>query len=567
MDSADNKWPFDWRGDLETAPVTVDVKAAAAKPSQTSVTKVEKKTSPTTNAPAVQKLAFGPVTNGLQAAVEVTPGEPLRLRFYVRNGSDREILLAGGYYRHNDECILEDEQGHRVEVRPYGESHATFTQRRLLGPGEVMVFESGGLSLQSGNEDRLSRFPSFKAQAKTGRYTLRFRLHFPDVGSPDKPGPSDWQGELETAPVTVDVKDATTTVAQDPFPTSGTRTIRSVVTGTGQIALAGSNTYNGSVLPLPPVTGQVSAEQAMQAQITKPRSNAGKITKVHTEKDRATIEAQLGEQEVLLVFIGDESLGWSAGLAKPGFGTATIESSSQIRMEDGSMGKGFVAHVGPTTFPVAITPDGPYPFGELVFRADSKVTENNGTYIFADIHKPDGTLVPVCVGVREQDKILHDRTVSNTSSYRGTTNVNASTTNATLAIVAAALRPVLDRLDPKPAIEFPKGDPQSLEVFCLTQKYIIHEKFKSGRVGTNSYEEVGPSHGGFMLRIHVQPKGEVNQAVTPQTLKEPYWLTDLDVTPIAGTDKQIYWALSFAGRSPTNVLSEIRAALKGLEKK
>ena len=103
-------------------------------------------------------------------------------------------------------------------------------------------------------------------------------------------------------------------------------------------------------------------------------------------------------------------------------------------------------------------------------------------------------------------------------------------------------------------------------MFCLTQKYIIHEKSKSGQVGTNSHGEVGPSQGGFILRVHVEPQGETNKAILPQTLKEPYWLTDLDVTPVAGTDKQIYWRLSYAGRPPTDILNDIRAALKQLGK-
>ena len=68
-----------------------------------------------------------------------------------------------------------------------------------------------------------------------------------------------------------------------------------------------------------------------------------------------------------------------------------------------------------------------------------------------------------------------------------------------------------------------------------------------------------------MLRVSVQRRGEVNQAVTPQTIHEPYWSTDLDVTPIGKTDKQIYWALSYRPRTPENILHDIRAALKGLQ--
>ena len=515
--SAEKKNSSDWQGDLETAPVTVDVKAAAAKPTP----RLQFRLVATANDTAPADTLADPNTKeSFRIRKEVLLDETSIISAVVTNGMQKEELRLA----------LTQDGWTRFAAIAGANGHASLA---ILINGQLCLVPTMSSTIIHGH------------------------------------GEIGWQLDNKDVAKTI-VRALNSGAQQQPAaspPTTSMRTIRSIVQGAGQMTVTGTNAYSGTVFTLPPVNGQVASEQAMQARPTKPRSKVGKVSKVHTEKDRASIDAQLGEQEVLLVFIGYESLGWSAGWAKPGFGTATIESSSQIPMEDGSMGKGFLAHVGSVTFDVAITPDGPYPFGELLFREDSKVTENNGTYIFADIHKPDGTLVPVCVGVREQDKVIRERTVSNTSSCRGTTNVNASTTNATLAIVAAALRPVLDRIDPKPAIEFPKGDPQSLEVFCLTQKYTIHEKFKSGRVGTNSYEEVGPSHGGFMLRIHVQPKGDVNQAVTPQTLKEPYWLTDLDVTPIAGADKQIYWALSYAGRSPTNVLSEIRAALKRLEEK
>lgn len=139
-----------------------------------------------------------------------------------------------------------------------------------------------------------------------------------------------------------------------------------------------------------------------------------------------------------------------------------------------------------------------------------------------------------------------------------------STSNAVLTTVAAALEPVLAELDPRPSIDFPDGSP-SLVVTHLPQTYKVHGRSKSGQVSTNVHDEVGPGFGGFVLRVHLQPKGEVNQACTPQTIREPYWQTDLDVTPIGGTGEQAYWALSYMGRTPTNVLAAIRAGMKTLE--
>lgn len=139
------------------------------------------------------------------------------------------------------------------------------------------------------------------------------------------------------------------------------------------------------------------------------------------------------------------------------------------------------------------------------------------------------------------------------------------TTNAVLARVAAALKPALEKLDPRPSVDFPEHT-MSLVVTYLPATYKIHGRSKTGQVSTNVHDEVGPGFKGFVLRAHLQPRGEVNQACTPQTIREPYWLTDLDITPIGDTSNQVYWALSYMGRTPTNILAEIRAAMKGLEK-
>ena len=75
--------------------------------------------------------------------------------------------------------------------------------------------------------------------------------------------------------------------------------------------------------------------------------------------------------------------------------TETVEASSQIRMQDGSLGKGFVLRSRDGVAYVAITPDGPVPFGELVFRDNPAITEAAGVFTFADIRQPDSALVPV----------------------------------------------------------------------------------------------------------------------------------------------------------------------------
>jgi len=130
-----------------------------------------------------------------------------------------------------------------------------------------------------------------------------------------------------------------------------------------------------------------------------------------------------------------------------------------------------------------------------------------------------------------------------------------------LKVVEAALQLILGKLDPKPEFNYPSSSP-TLLVAYKSQIYKIHGRSMTGEVSPEAHDELGPNFKGFVLRIHLQEKGEVNQAVTPQTLQEPYWTTDLDVTPLARTSKQIYWALSYGARTDTDLLAQIRQSLR-----
>jgi hypothetical protein len=129
--------------------------------------------------------------------------------------------------------------------------------------------------------------------------------------------------------------------------------------------------------------------------------------------------------------------------------------------------------------------------------------------------------------------------------------------------VEKRVKPVLAGLHPTPTLEYAEQG-QSFIVRYHPQKFLVHQRSKTGAWSTNVVEELGPSFTGFVLRIHLERLGEVNQAVTPRTMQEPYWQTLLDVTPIAGTTNQIYWALSFAGGTDERLLTSVREALESL---
>jgi serine/threonine protein kinase/signal peptidase I len=130
---------------------------------------------------------------------------------------------------------------------------------------------------------------------------------------------------------------------------------------------------------------------------------------VVTEGQKATITARLEKDQEFMVFVGrPESPGWTTrhgfsldpAASKTQTIIETVEALDRVRLQDGSYGKGFGIGSAQSMMHVAIIPDGPVPYGELIFRKNSDITETNGVFTFADIRKADGTLVPISARVR-----------------------------------------------------------------------------------------------------------------------------------------------------------------------
>ena len=117
----------------------------------------------------------------------------------------------------------------------------------------------------------------------------------------------------------------------------------------------------------------------------------------------------------------------------------------------------------------------------------------------------------------------------------------------------------LGKLDPKPTFEIPQSSKgRSLVVRYKTRQYVVHPKSKSGHISEQTEMREGPSHDGFLLRAHVQPFGEVNQACVPQTLRQTYWSLYLQVYEMKKDKKQIYFALSYNSRTDKESIKKLK---------
>ena len=115
-----------------------------------------------------------------------------------------------------------------------------------------------------------------------------------------------------------------------------------------------------------------------------------------------------------------------------------------------------------------------------------------------------------------------------------------------MAEVEESLRTALADLSPKPTYEHHSRG--SLTVKYKARKFIVHGNTKIGKFSEKAHETDGPSYRGFILTVRIQGAGIINQAMVPQTIRGPYWRTDLDVTRVKDTDFQLYWGLAYGNR-------------------
>jgi len=173
-------------------------------------------------------MTFGPEGKGLRAAVELISshgvfalGEPIEVLFHIRNTSSTNIYVAGGSWRQDEAfyITIEDQQGRQIPAQHIYHSVRTPIQRNLLLPGESAVFHSSGLAFLAKDADgkQVTQPVGNYVKVTPGRYTVRYRLHFPDLERTGFPESSDWQGDLDTAPVTVEVTAANKSAAAPAF--------------------------------------------------------------------------------------------------------------------------------------------------------------------------------------------------------------------------------------------------------------------------------------------------------------------------------------------------------------
>ncbi|KKK74048.1 hypothetical protein LCGC14_2887670, partial [marine sediment metagenome] len=156
-------------------------------------------------------LKWGPVVDGLQLAVELTPkkdayflGETIDVRFYFRNAADYAIQVGLAIPWRQDmterSVLIHDEKGKRLKGQGTWMSGLVGTKQKTLKPGETASYNSSNLAFVAPGKRPGTGAVGYWVEAAPGVYTVQFKQHFP-IGFSSEP--REWQGVMETAPVTV----------------------------------------------------------------------------------------------------------------------------------------------------------------------------------------------------------------------------------------------------------------------------------------------------------------------------------------------------------------------------
>ncbi len=188
---------------------TSRIRFTGVAPGTTKVTVIDEDHEPYVIQVEVADLVWGPVVDGLQAAMEIRvpnsvvgdpsagPGIPIKagmsVHFHIKNVSDKPITFASETSRQDDYAHVKDAAGKEVPVQGTWFSGVPIMVRWTLQPGEIS--EQQVLS------------PAINQLEQPGQYTVSYTVRFNGMQSKDDKGnitfplKGDWQKELETGAV------------------------------------------------------------------------------------------------------------------------------------------------------------------------------------------------------------------------------------------------------------------------------------------------------------------------------------------------------------------------------
>lgn len=196
---------------------------------------------------AANELVWGPEVNGLRAAVEfrrppTDPPTQLKLNhvpinsnlqpfIHIQNVSDTPIDFASENWRQNDQLVIKDRDGKRLDVVNVFYTSFPTLIRWTINPGEIAEIPAADIGIAADKTllDQLPDPVGYRWITKPGEYTLQLKVRSDTVIENDDTGisqtfplPTDWHGELQTGEVALTiVEQAADPQTEEPNPEKG----------------------------------------------------------------------------------------------------------------------------------------------------------------------------------------------------------------------------------------------------------------------------------------------------------------------------------------------------------
>lgn len=97
-----------------------------------------------------------------------------------------------------------------------------------------------------------------------------------------------------------------------------------------------------------------------------------------------------------------------------------------------------------------------------------------------------------------------------------------------------------------------------------TRTFMVHGGSKTGRFAKKAHQEKGPDVDGLMVEVRVGEGRYLGAAVTPQTLRRPYWKTFINQYPISKGREYLFLSLSTGARPNREVVAKVHKLLDSL---
>lgn len=129
-----------------------------------------------------------------------------------------------------------------------------------------------------------------------------------------------------------------------------------------------------------------------------------------------------------------------------------------------------------------------------------------------------------------------------------------------LANVDMRLREACRQCCPSAGIRYNDGGRQ-IVVEYRTRDFQVYSIFKDGKIAEQLYDQLGPTHVGFLLQVTFQDGLYIGAAVPGQDHRHPYWTTYFTVVESADKKSHLHVRLSYGSRSDRELLGELKKAI------